>query len=438
MPSPAVDTFAAVVTTGRYEVKYSWVPGEPSRYNINVPQQTQALKCPATVRNKLQPGQPRPMSAWNKQWCRGQIPVSSWAVELKDGDYTTTWTFSGTPVYSALPSITTNSGMYWDQVVRTFPFTSSLEFRCEQAARTNVLNKVGQKKWDLGVTALELKQTAGLVSELAVSMTRQVEDLINSRKSARQRVDNFFRDVRRQGSFDKAAANVGMTDIGLLQSLKDRWMQYQFGIRPAIADIDNATSYLADLLNRSEVGMLVKAKAGHELTDDYNGANGAVSSIVTCRPRITEVCQVHYSVLYEIPTGGVSELNLLGLDNPWNVLWEKTQLSWMADYVVGVGDWLQSFTATNGMTFREGCRSTLRRVSANRFVVSPASKAYKITKSPVVNGAWAERGDFRREMLDSRLVPAVVPQIKSTLGLTQLGNSLFALSNVLGGGRIYR
>ena len=96
------------------------------------------------------------------------------------------------------------------------------------------------------------------------------------------------------------------------------------------------------------------------------------------------------------------------------------------------------FSATNGMTFREGCRSTLRRVSANRFVVSSASKAYKITKSPVTNGAWVERGDFRREILDSRLVPAVVPQIKSTLGLTQLGNSLFALSNVLGGGRIYR
>ena len=49
------------------------------------------------------------------------------------------------------------------------------------------------------------------------------------------------------------------------------------------------------------------------------------------------MCQVHYSVLYEIPTGGVSELNLLGLDNPWNVLWEKTQLSWMADYAVGIG-----------------------------------------------------------------------------------------------------
>lgn len=46
---------------------------------------------------------------------------------------------------------------------------------------------------------------------------------------------------------------------------------------------------------------------------------------------------------------------------------------------------------------------------------------------------YLERGDFNREVLDSGLLPAVVPQIKSTLGLTQLGNSLFALSNVFSG-----
>lgn len=437
MPSPAQNTLSAVVHTGKVTYWGAWYPPE-YRPSVNLPvvQRSQALQCPATVVNVPVNGI-RKMSAWNKRWFRSHCAPQSYELS-QTGNF---WYKYQAVVPVNLAPSATHTGTFWDLVGRWWPWTPTMEFSADNEARTKCLGKLSQKKWDLGVTVAELRQTAGLVTDLATSMAKTVESLINSRRSARQQVDSFFSKVRKHGSFDQAAREVGMTDTKLLDTLKDRWMQYQFGVRPLLGDVDDATTYLADRL-ADKVPFIVRAKAGSERVDTYMGARNCSSdgfSLITIKPRIEESCQVHYSVAYEIPTGQVSDLASLGLDNPWNVAWESTLLSWMADYVVGTGEWLQSFTATNGMIFREGCRSRLRTLTATEWIISSGSSAgVSVDRAPVLNRILLERGDFDRELLDSRLLPAVVPSIRSTLGLTQLGNSLFALSNVFSGKRIYR
>lgn len=113
-------------------------------------------------------------------------------------------------------------------------------------------------------------------------------------------------------------------------------------------------------------------------------------------------------------------------------------LSWMFDYVVGVGSWLNSFTATNGLVFKHGTKSVLKRQESVDFVTRTyevlADGSNVLTKGPKLDkGTFFENGSFTREVLSLGVTPAAVPQIKSTLGLTQLGNSIFALSNVFSG-----
>lgn len=419
----------------------SWQPGSITNRDYIQGSRTIALRHPQLVHNAKRPDGTRPMSSWSKDWFQAVGKPTSWGVRPKPG--TTAWcadatndtVLSGT-LYTSQPSTPAALALWWENLNAVVPFSPSLAVASDQVARTKVLGKLSQKKWDIGVTALELKQTAGLVTDLSVSMVSQVENLINFRKKSRRQLNEFFRDIRRQGSFDKAAVNVGLTDISLLNDLRSAWMQYQFGVKPALMDIDNAVTFLADAIHQSDYKVLVRAKAGHTSDRDYvgraSGMNPTVGMVVVA-PRLRETCTTHYSVVYELPTGHVRTRTALGLDNPGAIAWEVTRLSWMVDYVVGVGDWLQSFTATNGMVFREGCRSTLRRVITMGFDVTGVSSNGILSPAPDLSGSFFERGTFRRELLARDVTPAFMPQIKSQLGLVQLANSLFAMSSVLGG-----
>lgn len=420
----------------------SWAPSSKTNIEGTVTVTTTALRAPALVRNKPRKDGTRPMSAWHKQWFRGVTPLWSWRIRENPSSWPDAWNWDYTlmPAIDELPR-TTHPGLYWEHVNNVFPFPSSLRFSTDQVARTKVLNKIAQKKWDLGVTALEIKQTAGLITDLSVGIVSHVSSLIESRRAMRQKLDRFFREVRKHDDFYRAASDVGLKDLSLLEDLRSRWMQYQFGIRPLIRDVDDAVTWLSEAIHNHGYSVLVSAKAGHEMRD--NRLLGSVMGTpartsMETRLEVQDVCMTHYSVVYEIPTGQVSVRTALGLDNPFYVGWEVVRLSWMCDYVVGVGDWLQSFTAANGMVFREGCRSVLQRLTSQAAHYKPIGTIgpggdCTFDKAPPQRGVYIERGDFNRELLVHGVTPAVVPQVKSELGLVQLANSLLALSSVLGG-----
>jgi hypothetical protein len=328
-------------------------------------------------------------------------------------------------------------GLFWERVNTTYgKFTPRLELVAQNVAKTRVLGKLSQKKWDLGVTALELRQTAGLVTDLATGMTHTVLGLMDGKGKARSAVNNFLRDVARQGDFYKAAERVGLRNTDVLNRIRDRWMQYQFGVKPLLHDVHDAVTLLSDRLHADGLRVLVAARAGHEMVDTSRTEwfQSAFPGLTEQSVRFREEARVHYSVVYELPTGQVPLYQALGLDNPASITWEATRLSWMFDYAVGVGDWLQSFTATRGLLFREGSVSTLRRlVSSNVDSRRRDDAPGYIVEYPSAKGFYMEHGHFRRELLEHGVTPAVVPQIKSELGLVQLANSIFALSNVLGG-----
>lgn len=412
-----------------------------SSTHINVsfqvqPQSTSALRHPGIVVNARRSDGTRAMSAWSKEWYRYAERPQNWDAMWNDTGSGWRWSARNDLLarYAVPPASARNP---WSDIRTLIPWTPSLELSSDAVARTKVLNKVGQKKWDLGVTAYELKQTAGLVTDLATSFAHAVDKVFHSSRLARKQTDRFLKRVVKHGDFYKAAAEVGIKDINLLNDIRSKWMQYQFGIRPAIRDVDDAVTALSDMLNKSGYAVLVKAKAGHTSKDEYQSAHvcGSYSAVYRAHLSYAESCTTHYSVVYEIPTGHVPDITTLGLDNPWAFGWEVTRLSWMFDYVIGVGDWLSSFTAANGMIFREGSRSILKRaVSNNIHVIDTLPASSHWTKGITNRVPYVERGEFRRTLVPSHgVTPAVVPQIRTELGLVQLANSLFALSSVLGG-----
>lgn len=406
------------------------ISDSPVNFGSAYAERTVFLLKPATTLNPVREDGTRPMSAYSTEWFRAapSAPITSAYPIASYQDR-----FVGYPV---LPVRLESPGVTLEQIRRSWMVNRPLDILgADGEARTNTLSKLSTKKWDLSVAAGELKQTAGLVTDLAGSMVRHIDKAINSRRRMKQQLHKFFRRVQQHGDFYQAAAEVGLKDISLLEDLKNGWMQYSLGVKPMLRDIHDSGQYLSDLLFKDNASVLMKIKAGAKRGGRFREKADDLPDPVDRYFLGNAETLVHYTVVYEMPIGGVGPITELGLDNPGSTLWELTTLSWMFDYVVGTGAWLSSMTAAKGLVFREGCRSELRRclVDTVELVGQPGQNVQYIRpRGPI--GFYLESGQFDRTLLSAPgLMPAMVPAWKSSLGLVQMGQSLFALSNLLQG-----
>lgn len=433
MPSPAIDTNISTRNRSRYKL---WWFNNPPKYDYDQwlgHSNCSLLRKPATIVNPIREDGTRAMSGYSTEWYRGTVKHGT--LKVVDGGHVRTQTWSSVPSSNLHP--------HWQDVDNAYAFTPSMELGATFESTTRTLGKLSQKKWDLGVTALELRQTAGLVTDLAHGMVGALDSLLKGSKTTRQKTDAFLREVSRDGDFYRAAHQVGLRNTRVLEIARERWMQYQFGVRPLVRDIHDAGQYLSDrLFGERKLSVLIAVKAGAQRRRAFEAYARPLSKTVSYLGILQdgyELCQSHCSVVYELPTGQVSPITELGLDNPWSIAWEVSRLSWMVDYAVGIGDWLSSFTAANGLIFREGCRSTLRRLVVQNVTTRLDPHAGVDSMSYSGDGpVYIEHGHFKREVLTRGLMPAVLPSVKSKLGLVQLANSLMALSHVARGGPAVR
>lgn len=434
MPSPAINQldYAMWSPSQRRLINVATgavlVPWQNTSSGTADVQSYRLLNKPATVVNPRRVDGTRQMSAYDTDFM-GLIPARTCSYRIP---------LSGTPyAWEYRNCQTTSLAREGDHLGPFRAYISVIppldRLAADAEARTKVLSKLSQKKWDLGVTALEIKQTAGLITDGAKSFVSAFESIVRAHQSSKEVIHRFFRRVIKHGDFYQAAAEVGMKDIRLLEDIRSRWMQYQFGVKPLIYDSYDIANALADHLAKDGLSVLLRVKAGAQ-----RRAAARYVSRMTVEPyaRATlngeSTVQVHFSGVYEMPIGTTGLINELGLDNPYAILWETTRLSWMYDYWLGVGDWLSSLTAANNMTFREGCRSELLR-----FVTERASINDWSSNQLLYDGRYlSQGGSFERKLISPPgILPAAMPVPKSALGLTQMGNSLFALSHIAAGGR---
>jgi len=138
----------------------------------------------------------------------------------------------------------------------------------------------------------------------------------------------------------------------------------------------------------------------------------------------------HISAVYDVTPTSARTMDQLGLGNPAAVAWELTTLSWMVDYVWGVGDWLNSLTRIEGATFVEGSLTRVQRCSSAGPVNFTPQSGIVLLKGFNDYELTVEAGRMQRIVL-SDVAPGQLPAFRSRLGLTQMANSLAVLSKLL-------
>lgn len=138
------------------------------------------------------------------------------------------------------------------------------------------------------------------------------------------------------------------------------WLNWSYGIAPLLGDIHSAFKAFSDGLSRPGAHFRAKGRA----TAEYSASDGwskrnlqnacyRVSSNYSMRFRVKTVLD------YRIDDPWLRLWSSLGLTNPALVAWELVPLSFVFDWFVPIGNFLESLTPPLGTSYLRGFTSVL-------------------------------------------------------------------------------
>lgn len=215
-------------------------------------------------------------------------------------------------------------------------------------------------------------------------------------------------------------------------AIPNSWLALQYGWIPALADVKGAfdemkrvdsdgVSMRYTVHGRSSVSTSIVKPAqwlgpGSHMSFNFGKVKLQVDDTVGSFVRLD----------FYMDNPMLHELQSIGLVNPVQLAWNLVPYSFVADWFLPVGDYLQAWTAPLGLAFLGGSISNLRKrkVSINQFTPDPGM--YWAT----VTGGRVENVSFSRTVLSTFPGPRM-PHFKNPLSLHHLANAMSLLVNVL-------
>lgn len=427
MPHDAIDRTNVTLATVRVHKKHSggYDPGWATYVNGDISTLTH-LSMPASVNNPIRTdGTRAPSPFWTKR-----IAIANPGDTAMQSNPWPAWTeymFESTRVCRT-------SELPWASIPDLLAYLKyDLWSNVDSQARTKFLNKLadasGKDQVSLGVIAGEFRETVGLAADLAHGIANGVVKVARDLHRAPATVGHALDSVRSLG-MKESARRFFHGDTALLEAGVAGWLTVQFGLKPLVYDLYAAGNKLRASTPVGEaLPLTLTLKAGAQEEYEYvrklsaAWTNGA--SDYDIYGRFRQTTSVHYAGTYQVPSRP-STIEGWGLYNPASIGWELLRFSWMADYVVGIGDWLRSMMAAEGTQFVEGTRSLTHKIRLESLYSASANPLTKDPTGPMM----VEADDFERVILNHGVMPAFLPAVKKTLGLPQLANSLAALATL--------
>lgn len=278
-----------------------------------------------------------------------------------------------------------------------------------QRAEVGALLKLKDQKIDLGVAWGERAATAEMLADVA------------------SRVAKAYR-AARKGNFRKAASELNCN----WRKSTSNWLELQYGWKPLLSDVYNATDALSSRTDPKDWRVTVKGVARDSsesyFQDPPSGQGFAHRGFV--HESVFQGCFVRLDYFPDNPF--LIALTSLGLTNPLAIAWELTRLSFVVDWALPIGDWLSSLDASLGYTFVSGSRSELTR-STRSWDGNPYLGQYPYGKT-----IRADTKGFGKYVALDRVVypssPLPRPPVpKNPVGLKHMADGLSLLAQAFGG-----
>lgn len=142
------------------------------------------------------------------------------------------------------------------------------------------------------------------------------------------------------------------------KKLSDAWLEYRYGWMPIILDAHGAVSALHRSFT-SDRTKLCKA-TGHAELKWFNRSQTKPDGLTTLTTELTSEVEVHTVLYYRRSNNTLATLDSLGLINPIALGWELLPFSFVVDWFIGIGDFLNNLTTGFGYEFDSGCTTVFK------------------------------------------------------------------------------
>lgn len=233
------------------------------------------------------------------------------------------------------------------------PINPDLLSQAEVKALNGLAQKTEEIDLDVGVFYAERRETYELFRKGAVGLAQLMRALRKADvAAARQVLMGTFRLGKPKNERQWAAqVNRGVRGTKQLAELASSTaLTWNLGVSPLLRDLDSASQRI--LRGDLSVTTAVKSTARHSRV--YNDVERIPMGPFRCES--TNAVTHGYTVtLVASPIDSeVARLSRLGLTNPANIAYQATSLTFIVDYFVGLGDWLQALDIPRRFKFYEG------------------------------------------------------------------------------------
>lgn len=259
----------------------------------------------------------------------------------------------------------TGDSEHWYQALEDEPYTTSSSIltsdvrnAVDNAALFASLSDLKGMKVNLGVAFGERNRTFKLLGDTTTKLANAITSL-------------------KKGSVPGALQALGYSGKRhapkATKQLAADWLAIQYGWKPLLSDVYGAAEALA---KHGTYAVRVSTSRSHRWAiTNTAGPNEQWNNV---RLKRTEfgVYTRKYVYIFSYSSEVIHDLSSVGITNPLAVAWELLPWSFVFDWAIKVGEWIDSLDATAGLQFLKGCKTRFER--------------WEIHES--ANGAWYDSG----------------------------------------------
>jgi len=319
--------------------------------------------------------------------------VESKAYHIDSGKLTSTTTITGAlGVYTPNPSP-------WSPV-----FKEAVRQNLYNQAVAKAQSKIKDTSIDLSVFAGELRETRAMFIDIATRLRLAI--------NAARRKD--VKSVRR---------HLSVADTADFANL---WLTINYGINPFIADLKGAVEALEKGAMKERFSLVQDRARYQDFTTRTSVVQGGIE-------KWTLRVEVGLLVKYAVTNPFLATLASLGLSNPGTTAWELAKLSFVVDWVIGIGGWLNQLDYHLGKQFQNGSYTTFTKEKVE--LTSAYTTTLKVFNGGIVetgqSTAFIEWVDVSRTVLNTWPI-AYLPVLKDPFSVSHVATAASLLQQTWG------
>jgi len=265
-------------------------------------------------------------------------------------------------------------------------------------AVTECLNKLGNMKVNMAENLATARQTVNLIAEDAAHVWKTLLNI-------------------KRGNWAGIPSSLGLSRP---RDLGRNLLKFRYGYKPLLGDL---YQIFEDFRKKDPDSYVISAFRGINGSKEYEDTFyiGSRKCEVKTKSEYRTVCKLFAHLSSDwLATG-----NQYGLVNPAVLAWELVPWSFVLDWTLPVGNFLQAYSDTAGLNFIGGYTSV--RMSGNKTAL--------LSPPPFPSDSWnsathsSRRFSFRRDALGD--FPTPLPYVKSPFSTTHVENALALLANCL-------